>query len=142
MPAAAKIVDLNGMDPNDVNILVVDDVNTVRIQLNDLLKSFGFGQIRTAGSVPEATRVLASEPVHLILCDWHMSPMTGFEFLRSVRQHPEHQKVAFIMVTAEATKERVLEAIQAGVDDYIVKPLTLSQMNKIYKVLVKRQVIE
>lgn len=130
------------MDPNDINILVIDDVNTVRVQLNDLLKSFGFGQVQAVGSAPEAIQALTREKYHLILCDWHMSPTTGLEFLHFVRKQPSCQKIAFIMVTAEATKERVVEAIQAGVDDYIVKPLTLAHMNKIYKVLTKKQVIE
>lgn len=130
------------MDANDVSILIVDDVHTVRAQLKDLLKSFGFGQVRTAGSVPEAQKAIESEPCHLILCDWHMTPVSGLDFLRSIRQHPSHRKIAFIMVTAESTQERVVEAIQAGVDDYVVKPLALTHMNKVYKLLVKKQVIE
>jgi CheY-like chemotaxis protein len=125
----------------DVKILVIDDVNAVRIQFRDLLRSFGFKNVKLAGNAQEAKAALEAEPFHLVLCDWHMTPVNGYEFLKFVRQHPALGKMAFIMVTAETTREMVLEAIQSGVDDYIIKPLTLNHMSKIYSVLLKRQVL-
>ncbi len=127
------------MDPIDVNILVIDDVQSVRIQLEELLKSFGFRRVTAAASVPEARLAMEKEAFQLILCDWHMVPITGLEFVRHVRQQAALKDIPFIMVTAESTKERVIEAIQAGIDDYIVKPLTLGHMNKVYKILLKKQ---
>jgi two-component system chemotaxis response regulator CheY len=126
----------------EVGILVVDDVNTMRVQIKDLLNSFGFRKITLAASGEEAKTKLTAEPIHLILCDWHMTPTDGLEFLKFVRAQEQHKNIAFIMVTAESTKERVVEAIKTGVDDYLVKPLTQAQIqNKVYGVLLRKQVL-
>jgi two-component system chemotaxis response regulator CheY len=126
----------------EVGILVVDDVNTMRVQIKDLLNSFGFRKVVLAGNGEEAKAALDAQPIHLILCDWHMTPVDGMEFLKHVRTHATHKGIAFIMVTAESTKERVVEAIKSGVDDYLVKPLTPVQIqNKVYGVLLRKQVL-
>ena len=76
------------------------------------------------------------------MADWQMSPTDGMELLKYVREHAEHKSMAFIMVTAENTKEKVIAAIKSGVDDYLVKPLTAAQIqNKVYGVLLKRQIL-
>jgi two-component system chemotaxis response regulator CheY len=126
----------------EVNILVVDDVNTMRVQIKELLRSFGFRKVLLADNGEQAKLLLDTEPVHLILCDWHMAPTDGIEFLKYVRAHQQHKGMAFIMVTAESTKERVVDAIKLGVDDYLVKPLTPVQIqNKVYGVLLRKQVL-
>lgn len=126
----------------EVGILVVDDVNTMRVQIKDLLKTFGFKKITLASNGEEAKGFLEAEPIHLILCDWHMAPVDGMEFLKYVRAHDTHKGTAFVMVTAEGTKEKVVEAIKSGVDDYLVKPLTPVQIqNKVYGVLLRKQVL-
>jgi two-component system, chemotaxis family, chemotaxis protein CheY len=126
----------------EVKILVIDDVNTMRIQIRDLLKMFGFQKISLAGSGEEARKILGVEPFDLVLCDWHMEPGDGFEVLKFVRGDAKLKGVSFIMVTAESTKEKVLEAIQSGVDDYLIKPLTVAQIQtKVYGVLVKKGVL-
>jgi len=129
------------VEQSEVNILVIDDVNAVRIQLRDLLRSFGFRKVKLAANAQEAKALLETEAFQMILCDWHMTPVNGIEFLKFVRLHATFGKTPFIMVTAETTRELVLDAIQSGVDDYIVKPLTLAHMTKIYSVLLKRQVL-
>ncbi len=127
---------------DEVGILVVDDVNTMRVQIKDLLKSFGFRNIHLAGGGEEGKAMLERQSIHLILCDWHMSPTDGLDFLKYVRAHDLHKSTAFIMVTAESTKERVVEAIKSGVDDYLVKPLTPAQIQtKVYGVLLRKQVL-
>jgi two-component system chemotaxis response regulator CheY len=126
----------------DVNILVVDDVNTMRVQIRDLLKGFGFRKVSVAGSGEEAKQILETDAFHLVLCDWHMTPTDGLELLKYVRAHPTYKSMPFIMVTAESTKERVIEAIKTGVDDYLVKPLTMMQIqNKVFGVLLRKQVL-
>jgi two-component system chemotaxis response regulator CheY len=126
----------------EVGILVVDDVNTMRVQIKDLLRQFGFRKVTLANNGEEAKAYLESEPIHLIMCDWHMTPVDGMEFLKYVRAHDTHKTTAFIMVTAEGTKEKVVEAIKSGVDDYLVKPLTPTQIqNKVYGVLLRKQVL-
>jgi two-component system chemotaxis response regulator CheY len=126
----------------EINILVVDDVNTMRVQVKELLKSFGFKKITAASNGEEAKKLLDLEDVHLVLADWKMEPGDGMDLLLYVRKHPQHKNMPFIMVTAESTKEKVIEVIKAGVDDYLVKPLTPVQIqNKVYGVLLRKQVL-
>ncbi len=126
----------------EVGILVVDDVNAVRVQVRELLKTFGFKRILIAANGAEAIQMLNSEQIQLVMADWSMLPTDGMELLKYIRSHPQHQDTSFVMVTAESIRERVIEAIQAGVDDYIVKPLTAEQIqSKVYGVLLKKKVI-
>lgn len=126
----------------EVSILVVDDVNTMRLQIRELLRSFGFRKITMVANGEEAKQVLASDQVQLILSDWHMEPVDGIELLRFIRSFPQTKEIPFILVTAETTREKVMEAIKAGVDDYLIKPLTLQQIqNKVYGVLLRKQVL-
>ena len=130
------------MDISKVSILVVDDVNTMQVQIKELLKAFGFVRITTCGSGEEAAAILESDSFNLLLCDWHMEPGDGMELLQFIRSHPIHRESAFIMVTAENTKDSVVQAIQAGVDDFLVKPLTASIVaDRVMKVLKKRRVL-
>jgi two-component system chemotaxis response regulator CheY len=129
------------MDKGDVNVLIVDDVNAIRVQLKEILKSFGFKKMKAVQNAEEAMQILEDEQFQIILCDWHVGPTSGLEFLKYVRQHPDFKNLAFVMVTAENTKEGVLQAIQAGIDDYIVKPITIASMDKVHRALIKRQVL-
>jgi two-component system chemotaxis response regulator CheY len=126
----------------EVNVLVVDDVNSMRVNIRDLLKGAGFSKVKVAGGVDDAKKLLEDEPIHLVLSDLHMEPLNGLDFLAYVRSHPVYKTVPFLMVTAENTKEHVLGAIAAGVDDYIMKPFTAVQLqNKVYGVLQRKKVI-
>ncbi|MGK5082365.1 response regulator [Bdellovibrionota bacterium FG-1] len=126
----------------EVGILVVDDVNTMRVQIKELLNSFGFRKISLASNGQEAQKILTSQPIHLVLADWHMTPTDGMELLKFVRTHEQLKTMAYIMVTAEGTKEQVVLAIKSGVDDYLIKPLTAVQIqNKVYGVLLRKQVL-
>lgn len=124
----------------DLRILVVDDVNTMRTQLKDILRAVGIEQVMMASNGEEAKLILETEFVHIIVADWHMSPTDGMELLKFVRTNPKLAKaVGFLMLTAESTKERVLQAIQSGVDDYVVKPVSPPLVqNKILNVMKKR----
>ena len=125
---------------DDSNILVVEDVNSMRIQIKDLLKAFGFKNIITVGNGEEAKAELVSKTYHLVLADWHMEPTNGMDLLKFVRSNPSLKEMAYLMITAETTKERVVEAIKAGVDDYLIKPLTRAQIEtKVYSVLLKKR---
>jgi two-component system chemotaxis response regulator CheY len=127
----------------EASVLIVDDVNAMRVQLRDLLRRAQFKNVKVASNGEEAKGMMELEKFHLLLVDWHMEPTDGFDLLRYVRSHPDYSNTPFIMISAENTKERVIEAIKAGVDDYIVKPLTpLAVQNKVINVLIKRQVAE
>ncbi|MBN23378.1 MAG: response regulator [Bdellovibrionaceae bacterium] len=126
----------------EVEILVVDDVMSIRVQIRDLLKNFGFQQITLVSSGPEAMKHLKEHPVHIVLCDWRMEIGDGLELLGFIRSEPKLKDLPFVMVTAENTKERVIEAIQKGVDSYLVKPITVQQVqDKVFSVLIDKKVI-
>jgi two-component system chemotaxis response regulator CheY len=124
----------------DLSVLVVDDVNTMRTQLKEIMRSIGIQKVLGVSNGEEAKLVLETENIHLVVCDWHMSPTDGLEVLKFLRSHPTLGKtVGFLMLTAEGTKEKVLVAIQAGVDDYVMKPVSPAQvLAKIQNVMKKR----
>jgi two-component system chemotaxis response regulator CheY len=125
---------------DESRILIVDDVNTMRMQIKELLKTFGFQHLQTVSNGEEAKLELTKNPYNLVLADWHMEPCDGMALLKHVRQDPALKNLAFVMITAESTKERVMEAIKSGVDDYLIKPLTRVQIEtKVYSVLLKRR---
>jgi two-component system, chemotaxis family, chemotaxis protein CheY len=131
------------MNREEVSIIVVDDVNTMRVQIKELLRSFGFRKVVLASNGEDVKKLLDTDRFHLILLDWHMEPTNGLELLKYIRSHPDYNGIAIIMVTAECTKPMVLEALQAGVDDYLLKPLTALQVqNKVYGTLLRKQVFK
>jgi two-component system chemotaxis response regulator CheY len=130
------------MRHEEVQILIIDDVNSMKVQLKDLLRLFGFRHMMIASNGEEAKAIMEKQAFHLVLSDWHMEPTSGVELLKWVRSKPKFNDTAFIMVTAESTKESVVQAIQLGVDDYLIKPLTILQVqNKVYAVLFKRKIL-
>lgn len=130
------------MNRAEVSVLVIDDVNTIRVQIKDLLISLGFTKVKVVSDGPGAVVLLESETFHLVLCDWHMVPMSGLDILRYVRTLSIKRDVPFIMVTAEVNKDRVVAAIVSGVDSYIMKPITAAQIeSKVLEVLTKKGIL-
>ncbi len=130
------------MTPADIQIIVVDDVQSMRIQVKEILRSCGFEKIRSAANGLEALRMMNEGAAHLLLCDWHMAPMSGLELLKEIRNKEELKNTTFVMLTAEGTKERVLEALKSGLDDYIMKPFTTEHARlKVMGALLKRKVL-
>ena len=105
--------------------LVVDDSSSMRMILRKTLEELGF-EVREAGNGKEALSVLATEkkPIALSLLDWNMPEMDGFELLQRVRDIPELNSMVIIMVTAETELERISEALDAGANEYVMKPFT------------------
>ena len=104
-------------------ILIVDDYNTMVRIIRNLLRQLGFrGHRRRPGRLRRARQDARSKQYGLVISDWNMEPMTGYDLLREVRADPELGKTPFIMVTAESKTENVIAAKKAGVDNYIVKP--------------------
>ncbi|MCS7164361.1 MAG: response regulator, partial [Thermodesulfovibrio sp.] len=112
---------------------------TMRRIIKNLLKQLGFENIDEAENGEDALRKLRSTEYGLIISDWNMPVMEGIELLRQVRNDPTLKDIPFLMVTAEAEKEKVIEAIKAGVDNYIVKPFTGEVLKeKLEKIAQKR----
>ena len=105
-----------------MQILVVDDYNTMRRIVRNLLKQLGFDNVDEAADGGEAFKKLQEKTFHLVISDWNMEPMTGLELLKLVRADAKLKNLPFIMVTAESKPENVIAAKQAGVSNYIVKP--------------------
>jgi len=104
------------------NVLVVDDIDTMRRVIVSQLERFGPKQVFTAANGSEALRVIAKQRIDLILSDWNMPEMNGLELLAAIRRQPQLRALPFILVTAETERERVAKAIAAGVTDLLVKP--------------------
>ncbi len=107
----------------NMNVLIVDDYTTMLRIIKNLLKQLGFNNIDEATDGTMALEKVKSKTYGLVISDWNMEPMTGFEFLKQVRAaDAPYKTVPFIMVTAESKTENVIAAKQAGVNNYIVKP--------------------
>jgi two-component system chemotaxis response regulator CheY len=107
-----------------MKILVVDDFATMRRIIKNVLKQIGFTNISEADNGNSALKALKSEKYDLVMCDWNMPEMPGIELLNKVRADDQLKNTPFVMVTAEAQKENILEAVKAGVSNYVVKPFT------------------
>jgi two-component system chemotaxis response regulator CheY len=123
-----------------IKVLVVDDFPTMRRIVKNLLKQIGFENIDEAEDGVQALNKLKSGNYGLVVSDWNMPSMGGIDLLRNIRQEAEPLKnIPFLMVTAEAEKEKVIEAIKAGVDNYIVKPFTAEVLKgKLEKIADKK----
>ena len=125
------------MDRQDIKVLLIDDVQAVRIEVAKLLSSAGFNNVTVAESGVTAQKLIQDTTFQLILCDWHMAPIDGLGVLQSVRE--ASFDTLFIMLTAEDAKDNVIEAITNGIDDYIIKPLTLENLTSRFEKLLKKK---
>jgi len=117
-------------------ILVVDDYNTMVRIVRKLLKQVGYENVDEASNGQEALEKMKSKSYGLVISDWNMEPMTGYELLRQVRADEAMAQTPFILVTAESRPENVAAAQKAGVNDYLIKPFNAPTLKeKIDKVL-------
>jgi tetratricopeptide (TPR) repeat protein len=122
-----------------LNFLIVDNQFNVRRMVANFLRTFGHRNFVDAADGAKAKDKLLSHPIDFIICDWNMPNMTGLEFLKWVRGEDKFNDLPFLMVTAEMANEVVAEAVEEGVDDYIVKPFQAETLRaKIESVLEKR----
>ncbi len=111
------------------HVLIVDDSAQLRRILSKIVREEGCLYIRHASDGIQALSELKASksnntPIDLILLDWNMPRMTGLDFLKKIRNTPDYQDIAVIMITAEAQRENIIDAVKAGVNSYIVKPFT------------------
>jgi two-component system chemotaxis response regulator CheY len=107
-----------------MSVLIVDDYATMLRIVKNLLKQIGFDNVDEATDGGSALQMMKRKKYGLVISDWNMQPVTGIELLRSVRADPELKATPFIMVTAESKTDNVVEAKNAGVSNYIVKPFS------------------
>jgi two-component system chemotaxis response regulator CheY len=112
------------MPNKDLRILVVDDFPTMRRIVRALLSELGYTNIVEAEDGQDALGVLHSQPVDFVITDWNMPRMQGIDMLRAIRSDAKLASIPVLMITAEAKREQILAAAQAGVNGYVVKPFT------------------
>ena len=111
-------------------ILIVDDFSTMRCIVRNVLRQIGFNNTLEADDGLTAWDILQREKIDFIISDWNMPNMTGLELLRKVRSDEQLSDTPFLMVTAEAQQENILEAVHARVSNYIVKPFTADTLKQ------------
>jgi two-component system chemotaxis response regulator CheY len=126
------------VDPN-MKFLVVDDFSTMRRIVRNLLKELGFHNVDEAEDGVEALSKLRGGDYRFVISDWNMPNMTGLELLKLIRADAVLKGLPVLMVTAEAKKENIVAAAQAGASGYVVKPFTSAtldeKLNKIFKTM-------
>ena len=121
----------------DMKILVVDDMEAVRTSVCALLQHFGFANIVEAEDGCQALDIIKSNKIDLLITDLDMPKMNGIELVRAIRSDDSLKALPVLFLTADAEKNSIVEAVQAGVDDYLLKPFTMKvleqKIRKIFK---------
>jgi len=129
------------MADKNMKFLVVDDFSTMRRIVRNLLKELGFTNVDEAEDGVVALQKLHGGNFEFVVSDWNMPNMTGIELLRNIRADAQLKSLPVLMVTAEAKKENIIEAAQAGASGYVVKPFTAAtleeKLNKIFEKMGK-----
>ena len=127
------------MASKDLRFLVVDDFSTMRRIVRNLLKELGFMNVEEAEDGADALAKLQSSAYDFVITDWNMPNMDGLELLQTIRADGSLSSLPVLMVTAEAKKENIIAAAQAGASGYVVKPFTAAtleeKLNKIFEKL-------
>jgi two-component system chemotaxis response regulator CheY len=129
------------MGIESTRFLVVDDFSTMRRIVRNLLKELGFVNVQEAEDGVEALKKLRADTFDFVVSDWNMPNMTGIELLREIRKDEKLKTLPVLMVTAEAKRENIIEAAQAGASGYVVKPFTAAtldeKLKKIFQSMAK-----
>ena len=122
-----------------LRFLVVDDFSTMRRIVKNFLNDLGYTSVEEADDGNTALPILKQGNIDFLVTDWNMPGMAGLELLKAVRSDPALAKMPVLLVTAEAKREQIVEAAQAGVNGYVVKPFTAETLkDKIEKILASR----
>jgi len=122
----------------NMKFLVVDDFSTMRRIVRNLLKELGFNNVQEAEDGVDALNKLRGEAFDFVVSDWNMPNMTGIELLRAIRADEKLKHLPVLMVTAEAKRENIIEAAQAGASGYVVKPFTAATLDEKLKKIFEK----
>jgi len=114
----------------NMKILVVDDFSTMRRIIKNLLRDLGYANVDEADDGERALPMLKAGAYEFLITDWNMPGMTGIQLLKNVRADPNLVTLPVLMVTAEQKREQIVEAAEAGVNGYIVKPFTATTLKE------------
>ena len=118
------------MTNQNMKILTVDDFSTMRRIIRNMLRQLGYTNILEAEDGAEALSLLQREKVDFVISDWNMPNMSGLDLLKAIRADENLKPIPVLLVTAEALKENVVEAVKAGVNNYVVKPFTAETLKE------------
>ncbi len=110
------------MTDTSIKILLVDDFATMRKIIKNQLGKIGYQEVREAENGEVAWEMIKSDNFNLIIADWNMPKMSGLDLLKAMRKDEKYKNTPFMMVTSEANKDNIISAVEAGADEYIVKP--------------------
>ncbi len=135
----AQTTEAEMSNPRDLKFLVVDDFSTMRRIVSGLLKEMGCERIEEAADGVDALNVLRKAKFDFVVSDINMPNMNGFELLKAIKADDDLKHLPVLMVTAEARKEDILQAVQSGAAGYVVKPFTRATLEeKVLKIMQKR----
>ncbi|WP_035384093.1 chemotaxis response regulator CheY [Ferriphaselus sp. R-1] len=126
------------MVDSNMRFLVVDDFSTMRRIVRNLLKELGFTNVQEAEDGVDALNKLRASGFDFVVSDWNMPNMTGIDLLKNIRQDPALKHLPVLMVTAEAKRENIIEAAQAGASGYVVKPFTAATLDEKLKKIFEK----
>ena len=118
------------MTDQNMKILTVDDFSTMRRIIRNMLRQLGYTNIVEAEDGAEALSLLQREKMDFVISDWNMPNMNGLDLLKAIRADENLKPIPVLLVTAEALKENVVEAVKAGVNNYVVKPFTAETLKE------------
>ena len=118
------------MADQNMKILTVDDFSIMRRIIKSMLRQLGYNNIVEAEDGAAALHLMQREKVDFVISDWNMPHMSGLDLLRAIRADENLKPIPFLLVTAEALKEYMVEAVKAGVDNYVVKPFTAETLKE------------
>jgi two-component system, chemotaxis family, chemotaxis protein CheY len=118
------------MTDQNMKILTVDDFSTMRHIIRNMLRQLGYTNIVEAEDGAEALSLLHKDKVDFVISDWNMPNMGGLDLLKAMRADENLKPIPVLLVTAEAVKENVVEAVEAGVNNYVVKPFTAETLKE------------
>jgi two-component system chemotaxis response regulator CheY len=127
------------MNISDVKVLIVDDHSLTRNLVKAILIHYGFSCLTAEGGRSALRKLsLGGERIDLVICDWNMPDLQGIDVLKTIRAGDHKPDIPFLFLTAESSSERVRKAIEAGVDDYIIKPFNAAILgDKLKKILAR-----
>jgi two-component system chemotaxis response regulator CheY len=118
------------MPDQNMKILTVDDFSTMRRIIRNILRQLGYNNIVEADDGTTALEVLQNQTIDFVVSDWNMPKMNGLELLKAMRADDRLKDIPVLMVTAEALKDHVVEAVRSGVNGYIIKPFTAETLKE------------
>jgi len=121
-----------------IKILVVDDFATMRKIITNLLGKLGYQEVHQAENGEVALEMLKSDDFNFVIAEWNMPKMSGLDLLKAVRDNEKYKELPFMMVTSEANKDNIIEAVEAGADDYIVKPFNAETLKEKFKTILNQ----